>query len=132
MFIQSRPANQSVLTVKVTDFVYQLANCPVHMRTHNGALSSRPSLTYITPLGNACPHFEAWELARLDICLYKRCFVLCEEECACCGSAFSDAAQGIRRDEAREVLTLYSRMNADTVRDSGHNGTLFQQSRRNA
>ena len=102
----------------------ELANCPVYMSTHNGALSSCPSLTYITQLGTDCPHFEAWELARLDSCLYRRRFVLWEQERACCWCAFSDAAQHMRRDGACEVLMLYSGMTVDTVRGSGHNGAF--------
>jgi hypothetical protein len=52
------------------------ANYPVNMGTHNGVLSSRPSFTYATQLGTDCPHFEACELALLDICLYGKCLVL--------------------------------------------------------
>jgi len=34
----------------------ELAKCPVHMRTHNGALSSRPSLTYTNHSGLYIAH----------------------------------------------------------------------------
>jgi hypothetical protein len=54
----------------------ELAYYPVNRHTHNSALSSRPSFTYTTQLGTDCPHFEACELALLDICLYGKCFVL--------------------------------------------------------
>ena len=74
------------------------------------------------------PHSEAWELARLEICLYRRRFVFWKEERACRWNAFSDSAHGIRRDEAREVLTLCPGMTVDTVPGSVHNGTVCASS----
>jgi len=82
---------------------------------HSHTLRSSELTAPISKLGN----LNVWTFVCMDGSLYY------EKKNAPVAGALSPMLPSIWRDEAREALTLYSGMTADTVRGSGHNGTLY-------